>query len=198
MAVKRPTSCSVDYCFSNSRIVKGMCLKHYDRMRINGTLKVSYFEGVGPTLEHQFWSRVAVTANPDKCWNWLAAIFKSTGYGSACLPGSDSTTAHRIAWLYTYGKWPAMNLLHSCDNRLCVNPNHLREGTQKENYKDAKNRGRIPRIVLTDANVRSIRIDSRHPQVIGDAYGISASHARKVRDRTQRLDVSEVAHEPTV
>jgi hypothetical protein len=56
-----------------------------------------------------------------------------------------------------------LNLLHSCDNRKCVNPNHLREGTQQDNVNDAISRGRHAygetngRSKLNVAKVRAIR-----------------------------------------
>lgn len=97
-------------------------------------------KGATPAL--RFWSRVIITANPDKCWEWQG-LLNSKGYGKVTL-NKKSFTAHRLAWFYTYGEWPTSILLrHSCDNRKCCNPNHLLEGTHKDNMADALSRGRI-------------------------------------------------------
>ncbi len=51
--------------------------------------------------------------------------------------------AHRFAWMFANGPIPAgSSILHSCDNRWCVNPRHLRPGTHLDNMKDMAVRGR--------------------------------------------------------
>lgn len=80
----------------------------------------------------RFWSKVAKLENG--CWEWARA-------------------AHRIAWELIYGPIPPGNdhhgtcVLHRCDNRACVNPDHLRLGTQQDNIADMKRKGRASRII---------------------------------------------------
>lgn len=84
-----------------------------------------------------FWSKVAITANDDLCWEWQGGL--RDGYG---LTGVNKR-AHRIAWELTYGKIPdGLFICHSCDNRACCNPKHLFLGTNKDNVDDMVNKGR--------------------------------------------------------
>lgn len=81
------------------------------------------------------------------CWLWGGGKLK-TGYG--CFNGKlenarKAWRAHRFSWL-VHGKdlVDGMDLCHTCDNRLCVNPDHLWIGTRKENLQDCRNKGRNP------------------------------------------------------
>ena len=76
----------------------------------------------------------------DTCWLWTACTDK-LGYGRMYALGENR--AHRISYRLFKGDIPeGMKVLHSCDVRNCVNPGHLRTGTQAENIRDAVERGR--------------------------------------------------------
>ena len=72
--------------------------------------------------------------------------------------------------------------LHSCDNPSCVNPDHLRWGTQGENVADAVSRGRLDK-KLTAEQREEIAHDPRTFAVIADEYGISEGQVHKIRER---------------
>jgi len=74
----------------------------------------------------------------------MGSTVSGKGYGSFTWSEKGQKSrcmAHRYGWFATYGEWPKLFLLHQCDNRKCVNPSHLREGTQKENGEDLVLRG---------------------------------------------------------
>jgi len=87
-----------------------------------------------------FWKHV-VPGDLNECWIWKGA---PVGYGYGMMRiGNRRFVAHRLSYQIHYGKiTPGMLILHSCDNPLCVNPNHLREGTPRDNVKDMWERNR--------------------------------------------------------
>lgn len=83
---------------------------------------------------NRFWTKVDIQES-DKCWDWLAGTFAS-GYGCFAVHGFGER-AHRVSWTSFNGDIPIDKLvLHRCDNRLCVNPNHLYLGSRSDNQRD--------------------------------------------------------------
>ena len=66
----------------------------------------------------------------------------SGGYGSRWIDGVWGMT-HRQAWEDANGPIPdGMHVLHSCDNKPCINPEHLFLGTHRDNMRDSAAKGR--------------------------------------------------------
>jgi DNA-binding NarL/FixJ family response regulator len=89
----------------------------------------------------RFWNKVQ-KAGPDECWLWTAATLPK-GYGVFSRDGRQ-VLAHRFSCELALGR-PidrADYVLHSCDNPRCVNPAHLRVGSQADNVKDTWDRRR--------------------------------------------------------
>jgi hypothetical protein len=132
--------CSIPECVVKA-YRKGFCSRHYSRWRIHGNpLQIACNTGEGETIEQRFWSKIKITANIDKCWEWQAAK-QGGGYGSTQFNGRRAL-AHRVAFTLFYGHTPKLLVLHSCDNPPCCNPHHLRDGSAKENGEDKKLRKR--------------------------------------------------------
>ena len=108
--------------------------------------------------------RLADVAHPvlgTKCLEWIACQDRK-GYGRFALMGR-SRLAHRVVFLIQRGRWPFVDALHRCDNPVCVNADHLFEGTNVDNVadrddKERQSRGEArPNSVLTRSDIKGIR-----------------------------------------
>lgn len=78
----------------------------------------------------------------ESCWVWTG--YKNQhGYGRITNDEGKQVRAHRYLYETFKGKIPkGMCVLHTCDNRACVNPEHLFLGDRKDNADDMTNKGR--------------------------------------------------------
>lgn len=135
------------------------------------------------------------------CWLWTGNCKVQYGkptYGCISVGARTTYPAHRFSWEIHNGPVPAgLSVLHKCDVRSCVNPSHLFLGTQKDNMRDAWNKGRGTHpdcngekaewAKLTATDVMAIR--AYQPAKWGDFtvlakhYGISPATLCDIRNR---------------
>jgi len=96
-------------------------------------------------FEELFWE-LANVSKPSECWEWGGA-YSGCGYGLINRDGKRYKT-HRLAYKLEYGSIEKPQVNHHCDNKMCVNPNHLYNGTQSDNMKDAYERNKSMRDAL--------------------------------------------------
>lgn len=78
------------------------------------------------------------------CILWQGTVSKRTGYGQVRAGADRGKSAHRAALEKKLGRSirPGYQANHTCDVKLCINPDHLYEGTQPQNMADMIARGR--------------------------------------------------------
>jgi len=92
-----------------------------------------------PSFEDRFWARVDKNGESG-CWLWTGSV-RTFGYGQVERNG-QALRAHRVSWELMIGAPVPPLLMHTCDLPRCVNPAHLRPGTQRDNIHDMITKGR--------------------------------------------------------
>jgi hypothetical protein len=149
MLTEEPKRCGVFEC-TRKYYAKNYCKLHYRRNskhnNPNIVLKSHHsHESKVHLMKLRFETKFIKTAE-NECWLWSGA--KSyQGYGVFNLHIGKckykKVIASRLSYEFYNGQIPIdMFVCHSCDNPICVNPNHLFLGTQKDNLKDMSLKGR--------------------------------------------------------
>ena len=123
--------------------------------------------------EIRFWDKVFIPIDGKyTCWTWQGGVWsKKQGYGSFSPYSGKTIKAHRWSFFWHNPQavgWVGIHILHTCDNTLCVNPQHLYIGTNADNVRDKMSRGRH----RTNSAKGENHWTRRRPEDIprGDAY----------------------------
>jgi len=135
------------------------------------------------------------------CWLWLGQLNR-LGYGVIGRRAkSKQMFAHRAAYIMAHGSIPAgMDILHRCDVRCCVNPDHLYAGTHTDNMHDMFSKGRrkaargsahwAAKLIAED--VLAIRSSSEPHKVLAIRYCVSTHNIHTIRSNRSWRHLSQI------
>lgn len=125
------------------------------------------------------------------CHEWQSTI-KKDGYGQFWFRGVPAK-AHRVSYMLQVGEIPeGLMVLHKCDNRKCVNPDHLYLGTAKDNIRDRNERcpwfGRMKTPFAAIQEIRKLYATGEFSQqFLADRFGVHQTQVSRYVLGQQRL-----------
>lgn len=140
----------------------------------------------GQTLEQRFSEKIVIAESG--CHEWTGCLAEN-GYGMLHLDGRTAY-AHRVAFEMAHGPIPSGGqIMHSCDNRRCVNPEHISLGSFRENMADMVSKSRQALGIknahakLTEEEVKLIRSLNGTNAAVAKRFKVSASLVSLIRNR---------------
>ena len=176
--------CAVEGCCKGAERA-GMCRSHHHR-------KVRYGDPRGGSTSLGApcdFLEAAIGSETDECIPWPFGT-RGGGYGSVYIDGR-SRLVHRVVCERVHGDAPTQEheAAHSCNNRPCINPRHLRWATPTENAADKIAHGTLmvgeanPMHKLSIGEVQAIREQGGPLRVAADEFGVSITTVHRIRRR---------------
>lgn len=131
-----------------------------------------------------------------QCWQWKGRP-GNHGYGQI-MALKKIQLAHRLSFILHYGEIPyGLFVLHQCDNRMCVNPDHLFLGDSLANMTDMDEKGRralefmLPHTKLSDEQVVEIRQRYKHGngEILAKEYNVKSNTITRIANGVRRSRV---------
>lgn len=121
-----------------------------------------------------------------ECWEWTGEI-KPEGYGIIREKRTKKIYVHRLSYEIHKGQIPkGFYVCHKCDNRSCVNPEHLFAGTPTDNNHDMFKKGRNSAIKLNEHKVKEIKKLINEGNIslrkIAKIYGVHHINISKIKN----------------
>lgn len=117
------------------------------------------------------------------CWLWLGGLHND-GYG--LIRAGQTRLAHRVSYELLKGPIPPGSCVcHSCDNRLCVNPDHLWLGSLRDNAIDMARKRRAGGQKIGPDTAAIIKADTRSYSLISEQFGISLAQISRIKSGTR-------------
>ena len=140
--------------------------------------------------EKRFWSFVKKTRG---CWMWVGSTAGTVMVYGRFRRSGERILAHRYSWeLHNEPVPEGLLVLHTCDNTLCVRPDHLFLGTHKDNSQDMLKKGRANKArgerhgnsKLTEKKVRRIKEKYRRGDVtqakLAEEFGVGEMQVSRI------------------
>lgn len=121
------------------------------------------------------------------CVEWRGGRCRK-GYGALNLDGVTEK-AHRVAYIVAHGSIPAgVHVLHKCDNRACVNPEHLMLGSNSDNIADKVAKDRASKRLTAESalEIKGMIVAGRNQYEIAALYGVAQSTVSRIGSGARR------------
>jgi predicted XRE-type DNA-binding protein len=166
--MKEFIKCKRDDC-ANPKKTLGLCNTHY-KLFNKGRTELKFIRLANNTPIEKRLNSMSRFNSENGCIEWIRCIGTRNGYGYLTIDGKKKS-AHIISWEFHNNKSAkGLVIRHKCDNRKCINKDHLISGTQADNIADAVSRNRN----VKGTNCKNAKLNNdiivKIRQMIADSY----------------------------